>query len=167
MEKRNGENQKKLTPNQIKGLHPAVRTEFVKKNITASQARTANRLVRQPYNFKSRIALRTVLEKVDDTGIASLRGILNAMPVDAPAQLLEAISFAILRGDRVLDEAVREVEEAAAGFREKRKALESRPKPPRATRPNTDGKTSARRKSDREWKKKRMKWEAPKAPKSD
>ncbi len=159
-------NKKKLTPNQIKSLHPAVRAEFIKKNITDSQARTANRLVRQPYNFKSRIALRTVLENVDDTGIASLRGILNAMPADAPAQLLETVSFAVLRGDRILNEAVREVEEAAAGFREKRKALKSRPKPPRATRPNTDGKTSARRKADREWKKKRIKQEASRARRS-
>ncbi len=73
---------------------------------------------------------------------------------------------AVLRGEQALDKAVREVEEAAAGFREKLKVLKSRPKPPPATRPNTDGKTTAQRKADREWKKKRIKQEASRARKS-
>lgn len=122
---------KKLSPNQIKSLHPVVRAEFLKKALTDEQAHAANRLIRQPYGFKSRIALRAISEKVSAEGIASLRSTLQAMPSDAPAALLEKVCFAVLGKTQTLEDAVREVEGAASAFREKRKARESRPKPPR------------------------------------
>ncbi|MFH2203130.1 MAG: hypothetical protein ABIJ96_08465 [Elusimicrobiota bacterium] len=142
---------KKLTANQIKGLHPAVRAEFLKQRLTDDQARAANRLVRQPYGFKSRIALKAVREKVSDANIAALRGILQAMPPDAPAELLERASFAVLRKGRPLADAVREVEEAAAEFREKRQALESRPRPLPETKKRIAVKKLDRRKAAGAW----------------
>lgn len=121
---------RKLTANQIKGLHPAVRAEFRKERLTDAQARKANRLIRQPYGFKSRIALKVVHDKVSHSQVENLRGILKAMPAEAPAALLEDASFAVLLNNRPLDEAVKEVEEAALKFKEHRKSRKyaSRPR---------------------------------------
>ncbi len=109
-----------LTENQIKSLHPVVRAEYQKQLLTDAEAKIANRLVRAPFRFKSRIALRVVREKLSKASIATLKGILHAMPSDAPAGFLEKMSFSVLRKERLLDEAVLEVEQAAAILRKKR-----------------------------------------------
>lgn len=109
-----------LTENQIKSLHPAVRAEYKKQLLTDAEAKIANRLVRAPFRFKSRIALRAVREKLSKASIATLKGILHAMPSDAPAEFLEKISFAVLRKERPLDEAVQDVVQATEIFRRRR-----------------------------------------------
>ena len=109
-----------LTDNQIKSLHPVVRAEYKNQRLTDAEAKVANRLIRDPYRFKSRIALRAVREKLNNAEIASLKGVLRAMPSDAPAELLENASFAVLRKERSLEGAVLETEQAAEIFRKKR-----------------------------------------------
>ena len=123
---------KPLTANQIKSLHPAVRVEFKAGRLTDAQAHMANRLVRAPYRFKSRIALRVAREKVGKAGVASLQKILQAMPADAPAELLETTSFEVLGKKKTLEEAVSQVQKATAAFRHKKAAATRRPRvPPR------------------------------------
>jgi hypothetical protein len=141
--------QKKLTDNQIKGLHPAVRVEFKKKNLNDDEAHRANRLVRPPYSFKSRIALRAVREKLTNTALTELRDILAAMPKDAPAQLLENMSFAVLAKSQKLDYAIMIVETAAEKFRDKKKALAAKPKPVREPKPPVEGEESPTRNARR------------------
>ncbi len=118
---------KPLTANQIKSLHPAVRVELKAGRLTESEAALANRLVRFPYLFISRIALRVVREKINKGGIDSLKRIRKAMPKGAPAGLLETVSFAVLEKKKPLDEAVKEVQEAAASFKKVREAKAKRP----------------------------------------
>jgi len=116
-----------LTPNQIKSLHPAVRFEFKAGRLTDAQAHTANRLIREPYQFKSRIAIRAAVENLKRSGIEKLHKALKAMPSDAPAKLLEDESFAVLGKKKSLDEAVTLVSEAAVVFRKKKKESAERP----------------------------------------
>ncbi|PCI39641.1 MAG: hypothetical protein COB53_02970 [Elusimicrobia bacterium] len=127
MKNKPGQKKPPLTPNQIKSLHPVVRSELSAGRFTQAQARIANRLVRRPYNFKSRIAVKAVNDKLSRAEIEALKSILNAMPSGAPAALLEKASFAVLRKSRPLDEVVLEVKQAALIFKGMREARAKRP----------------------------------------